>query len=227
MRNRYSVIIPTLNEESNLPGCIAAVQKALSDVEIIVVDGKSGDQTAQVAKEFGVKVIETDKGRGSQLDSGARTAQGEILVFLHADTLLPANAFKLLDEQFESGSTQVSTFRLKFDHRHWILKFYSFMSRFESIWTTFGDQCIIVRKPFYTDIGGFREWPLFEDVDFLRRARKLKNIGKLKDKVTTSAEKFIKNGILRQQFKNGVMIGLYLLGKDPRQLYRNYYMVAS
>lgn len=96
------------------------------------------------------------------------------------------------------------------------------MTRFDSIFTRFGDQGIVVRKEFFHAIGGFPDWPLLEDIHFLRLARKKTKIYSLPGKVTTSAQRFLKNGIVAQQIFNGYVILRYLLGQSPQELARKY-----
>ena len=219
---RFSVIIPTFNEAHTLSKCIASVRASNKEVEIIVVDGNSHDQTLDIAQKENVIVCRSANGRGSQLNEGARCARGEILLFLHADTRLPSDAFAVLKRLFENPKVQIGTFSLAFDRNHWLLNFYARMTKFDSLWTRFGDQCIVTRKAFFASLNGFPHWPLFEDVRFLQEARKRTKIHSFSVKVTTSADKFLKNGYLRQQLRNGWLIVQYLMGVSPEILYKKY-----
>jgi hypothetical protein len=147
-----------------------------------------------------------------------------LLLFLHDDTALPAEAPALVQDAFADPKTQVACFRLRFDYQHWLLASYAFFSRFDSTLTSFGDQGILIRRSFFAAIGGFPDWPLFEDVDLLNRARRRtrKRIKKLPAVVTTSAVRFLENGILRQQFLNAQLMLRFSLGASPESLRRRY-----
>ena len=97
------------------------------------------------------------------------------------------------------------------------------MTSFDSLWTRFGDQCIVVRRSFFDKIARFPQWSLFEDVGFLQKARKITRIHSFPAKVITSAHKFRKNGFIRQQIYNGWLIVQYLMGVSPNKLYKKYY----
>ena len=219
----FSVIIPTLNAQKYLSSCLKAVRQNGRNPEIIIADGGSTDETLLIAHREKTFTTQSAKGRGIQLNAGAKLATGDILLFLHADTLLPKEAFGILREWFSKPAVNVGTFRLRFDTHHPLLNFYGWMTQFDSILTRFGDQVIVVRKKFFENLGGFPEYPLFEDVAFFRKSRKTERIYSFPDFVTTSAEKFLKNGIIRQQMKNGWFLLRFLLGASPQTLYQKYY----
>ncbi|HED38704.1 MAG TPA: glycosyltransferase [Ignavibacteria bacterium] len=220
---KYSVIIISFNEEKNIVPCIKSIKNSRADVDIILSDGGSSDGTIKLALTQNIKIIYSPQGRGTQFNFGSREANGEILLFLHADTLLPENAFNILDQYFQSDKTQIGTFRLSFDYQSKILKFYSFLSIVDSILTRFGDQCIVVRRSFYKQLGGFNNFPLFEDVDFLRRARGKTKIYSFPANVITSSSSFRQHGLIIQQVRNGLYLILYLLGVSPATLAKKYY----
>lgn len=222
MKQKFSVIIPTYNAEKFLSQCIRSVRNAGDNCEIIVVDGASRDQTLEIACREGVTVFTAKKGRGGQLNAGAGLAGGDIFLFLHADTQLPEDAFSVLEEVFLHPEIQIGTFLMRFDREHCLLNFYSRMTKIDSLWTRFGDQCIVARKSFFDSLKGFPDWPLFEDVCFLERARKLTKIHSFPACVTTSSQRFIQNGILRQQIKNAWLMLQYLLGVPPATLSEKY-----
>jgi rSAM/selenodomain-associated transferase 2 len=216
------VIIPTLNEEENIRACIAVVRAANQDVEILVADGGSQDQTVAIARKEGALVCHASPGRGEQCNAGANLACGEILLFLHADSRLPTIAFILLREFFQDDQVEIGTFRLKFDHDHWLLALYAIFSRFDTIFTRFGDQCIVVRRPFFDALGGFPDWPLFEDVKLLQMARQSTRIHSFPAQVTTSARRYLRGGVVRQQLINLRCMIRYLLGVSPAQIALEY-----
>ena len=221
--SKFSIIIPVLDEEDIIASRIKSIRNFNDNIEIIIVDGGSQDNTVKIAKQMGVNVQCVEKGRGLQCNKGAQKSSGDILMFLHIDTKLPKDTFKQLNHFFKDDAVQIGTFRLLFNFDHWLLKFYAFFTRFDSIFTSFGDQCIVVRKSFFDAIGGFPEWPLFEDVHFLRCARKRAKIYSFPGPVSTSARMFLSRGILRQQILNGFLIFKYLLGTEPDKLYKRYY----
>ena len=223
----FSVIIPTLNEEKSLSLCINAIWAAQGDVEIIIVDGGSEDQTVSIASKENVIVCSSKAGRGVQLNIGAAMASGDVFLFLHADTQLPADAFRVLKKRFENPHVQIGTFAMCFDQRHWLLDFYAWMTKVDSLWTSFGDQGIVTRKSFFKMIGGFPNWPLFEDVRLLQEARKQTTIDTFPAYVTTSANRFVRKGIFLNQLKNGWLILQYLMGVSPEILYQKYYSISG
>jgi len=217
-KTKYSVIIISYNEEANIEKCIRRIKDADASAQIILSDGGSDDLTVSIASEEGATVVSSRQGRGVQCNSGARYATGEILLFLHADTVLPQNAFNILDDFFRSEKVKIGTFRLSFSKKNNVLKFYSMFTSIDSIYTSFGDQCIVTRKDFYDRLKGFKDWPIFEDVDILRRARKETRIFSFPAYVITSSRRFEKTGLIKQQLLNFLMIVQFLFGKSPNEL---------
>jgi len=209
---KYSVIIPTFNEEIYLRENIRSIKKMNSGAEIIIADGSSKDDTIIIAEEEKVKLITCRQGRGIQLNKGSEIASGNIFCFLHADTFLPPNAFAILDEFFSYSENEICRFRLGFDVEHWLFDRYTFFSKYDSIFTRFGDMFIAVRKDYYNQLGGFPNWNTFEDVDFLKRASKNSKVTALDSQVVSSARAFIKFGLINQQIFNGYLMTKYLLG---------------
>lgn len=217
-----SVIIPTLNEAAGLARTIAHVRAALPAAELVIADGGSTDATPTIAATLGARVVPSARGRGVQLAAGAAEARGEILLFLHADTALPAEAAAVLERAFLSPAVQLGTFRLAFDSAHPFLRACAWLTRIDSVFTRFGDQGIVVRRNFFDRLGGFPPWPLFEDVEFLRRARRVTRIHSFPAHVTTSARRFRQRGPLRQQWLNARLFLRFLTGTPPETLARLY-----
>jgi len=217
-----SVIVPTLNEGKHLAATLARISQQLPDAEIIVTDGGSTDATIDIARSFGAILVTASGGRGGQLIEGAKHAQGAVLLFLHADTLLPDIAGTMIADHFLRNEVQVATFRLVFDEPHWFLQISAWFTRFDSVFTTFGDQGIIIRRECYDALNGFPPWPLFEDVELLRRARRITKIRTLPVAVTTSARRFSRRGIFSQQWLNTRLLLRFLVGTSPAVLARSY-----
>jgi hypothetical protein len=127
---------------------------------------------------------------------------------------------------FTDPNIQIGTFRLAFDSQNAMLRFYCSFTKFDSMFTRFGDQCIVIRKSFFNEIGGFPDWPLFEDVHLLRLARRRTKIISFPSRVITSARRFVARGIIRTQILNGFLLLLYLCGVSPILL-ANWYAVRN
>lgn len=217
-----SVIIPTLDESERIIATLNAVRASLPGAEVIVADGGSRDATPQLAAAAGARVVTCARGRGSQCAAGAAVACGDLLLFLHADTQLPLDAAAVLESWFARPEVQLGTFRLAFDDANLFLRTCAWFTRFDSVLTRFGDQGIVVRRTFYERLGGFPPWPLFEDVELLRRARRVTRVWSFPEAVTTSARRFRKRGALRQQLQNARMLLRFLAGASPEQLATEY-----
>jgi rSAM/selenodomain-associated transferase 2 len=219
---RFSVIIPTLNEEKGIRDCIAAVRALEPEVEMIVADGGSGDETVKLVQQTGAILCHSERGRGTQCNAGASAASGDIFLFLHADTFLPPQAFDLLRSAFQEGQVQVAKFQIKFDQHHWFLAACAKFSRFDSLMTSYGDQCIVIRRSFFEQVGGFPDWPIYEDVGFFQKARRQTRVCILPAHVTSSARRFVEGGVYRQNFRNLTYMTRYLLGMTPQKIAELY-----
>jgi rSAM/selenodomain-associated transferase 2 len=222
VRPKISVVIPTLNEASHIGNCLRSVREVLPEAEILVVDGGSTDETADIASGRGVLVLSAPRGRGTQCNEGGLLATGEIILFLHADTTLPSDAHELITLEFSDPKTRVAMFRLSFDDDHPLLRFYAFFTRFDSEWFKFGDQVIILRREMFWKMGGFRNWPLLEDVELLQRLRMITKIRIFPAAVTTSARRFRAGGFVRRQLRNGWILLRFFLGESPYNLAQEY-----
>ena len=150
---KFSVIIPSLNEKATIHQCITHIRSLNPEAEIIIADGCSTDSIESIARRRGVSLINSEPGRGIQCNAGALVASGDILVFLHADTELPPDAFKILEEYFCREHVNIGTFHLSFDINHWLLRLYCLPCELDLAFTRFGDQCIVVRNSFFKSIG--------------------------------------------------------------------------
>jgi rSAM/selenodomain-associated transferase 2 len=169
-----------------------------------------------------MKTLSSPKGRGIQCNSGARAASNEFLLFLHADSRLPENANKTLTDFFSNPSNLIGAFTIQFKPSHIILDLITVASRIDTPITSFGDQCIFMRRELYDEIGGFPDWPLFEDMKMFQEARKLTKVHKIKEPVITSSRRFYRKGVLKQFALNTWLILQYYLGVHPEELVKSY-----
>jgi rSAM/selenodomain-associated transferase 2 len=192
-----SIVIPALDEEKALPATLAAVLAQRGVFEVIVVDGGSRDATCAIARAApGVRLVSAQRGRAAQMNAGARAARGDWLLFLHADTLLPAGALEAiaaLPPPVEAGC-----FRQSFNHSHPLLSLISRLHnwRFAITRVMYGDQVMFVRRPVFDASGGFPEEDL-EDVKLSERLRKRADPVMLPQTVITDSRKFLAHGIVR------------------------------
>lgn len=167
---KVSIVIPTLDEAGNLEKAVTALAPADPEIEVLVSDGGSKDATVELAKALGLRVVQGPKGRGQQLRRGAETATGEVLVFLHADTLLGPGAIAALRAALDEPSLVGGNFQLRFSgdsaFATWLMDFYS---RIRARGFYYGDSAVFVRRSVYESLGGIRPIALMEDFDFIRR----------------------------------------------------------
>ncbi len=224
----FSIIIPVLNEAGQINSLIEHLRKQKHDSfhEIIVVDGDPQGSTIGTIQDKDVKAITTDKGRGKQMNAGAAAASGEILIFLHADTTLPDNALEKISRALQNRVYVGGAFDLKIDSDRLFLKYISARASLRSRWNRipYGDQAIFIRKKYFDQIGGFKEIPLMEDVDLMRRIKKdRKKIIILPDKVITSARRWESDGVLFTTMRNQILVRLFYLGISPHKLAKYYW----
>ena len=221
---KISVIIPVLNEAANLGKTLAKAQHN-RDVEIIVVDGGSEDDTVKIAKKHGVKVmISPQPGRSFQMNFGAQKATGNILLFLHGDTILPEGYIQKIIIAFTETETIAGAFELAIDGEKLSLrlveKAVNWRSRLLSL--PYGDQGIFVKASVFWELGGFPSLPIMEDFIFIRKLRSLGKITILPAPVITSGRRWQKLGVWKTTLLNQVIVMGYWLGVSPERLARWY-----
>jgi rSAM/selenodomain-associated transferase 2 len=218
-----SVIIPVLNEASHLESTLLRVLAA-ENVEVIVVDGGSQDATVAVAENLGVKVIKSVPGRAIQMNRGAQMAKGEILLFLHGDTLLPSGYDQMVREALGKPGVVAGAFELKIAAQlrgmRWIERLVRARSRFFSL--PYGDQALFLETSVFHAIGGFLALPIMEDFELVQRLKKQGKITILPAQVITSGRRWQKLGVLRTTLINQMVILGYYAGVSPTQLARWY-----
>jgi rSAM/selenodomain-associated transferase 2 len=223
MKLSISVIIPVLNEELTIGPALQSVL-CLEPDEILVVDGGSTDRTRELAASMGVKVLSSERGRARQMNAGAHLARGEMLLFLHGDTRLPASALADIRGAMRNPSTAGGRFDIALDGAGWLLKWIGAMislrSRLSRVAT--GDQAIFVRREVFARLGGYPDIPLMEDVALSRALKRVGRVACLKSRVITSARRWQTEGVWRTICRMWTLKLLYLLGVSPFRLKRFY-----
>ncbi|MDO7877278.1 TIGR04283 family arsenosugar biosynthesis glycosyltransferase [Hymenobacter sp. ASUV-10] len=221
-----SIIIPALNEAealtTTLPHLVANIGTGIA-CEILVCDGGSTDGTAAIAHTHGAQLLLAPRrGRAAQLNHGAENARGEVLYFLHADTLPPANFGHIIRRALAAGFRS-GCFRLRFNVRHWVLRTSSWASRFNAPHFQFGDQSLFVQARLFRRLGPFNEQLLLmEDVEIVDRIKRLARFVVLPQSVVTSARKYLQHGVVRTEFTHLVVHTMYVLHLPQPAIARVY-----
>lgn len=225
-----SIIIPVYNEEKKLPLLLEHLEASSSGYisEIIVVDGGSSDRTPEIAKDHPkVFYIPSEKGRAIQMNTGARLAKGEILYFLHADSLPPENFDALIADEVDKGN-KAGCFQMKFDKNHWWLNLMGHFTRINHISCRGGDQSLFVEHKLFEKLNGFNEsYIVYEDNEFISRLYESGNFTVIKNWITTSARLYNRLGVWNTQ---RLFIEIYWkrrLGASAEELYNHYYKRIS
>lgn len=221
---KVSFIIPTLNEASCLPKLLKVLVKgkAVAD-EIIVVDGGSDDGTAALARASGVElIISEQKGRSIQMNIGAAKAKGELLFFIHADTLPPAHFRQDILETLEKGF-EAGCYRSKYDSNHPLLKVNAFFTRFYKLWCRGGDQGLFITKRLFEKMNGFDESHLImEDYEFLRRLMQQRDLRIVPRNFLISTRKYKENSYFKILLANFVVFRAFSKGASQQYLIDTY-----
>lgn len=227
MRYHLSIIIPVLNEAYIINRTLMQLQNMEGDfrLELIIVDGDPEGSTIAAVTAATVKKIRAPRGRGCQMHQGARLATGEILLFLHADVVLGRDALLQIVDACHRKDVTGGAFSLGIDSDKRVFRFIeravSIRSRLTKI--PYGDQAIFIKKTIYDKMGGFRDIPLMEDVDLMRRLKKAGGkIIILSDMALTSPRRWEKEGVLNCTLRNWLLITLYFLGVAPERLVKFY-----
>ncbi len=216
---QISVIIPTLNEEAVLEKTLSTLRER-GQAEVIVVDGGSKDQTQAIARRYADRLLSSPPGRARQMNLGAEVAKGEVLLFLHADTLLPEHFTEILAQTLSDPSVVGGRFDVKLDGRRWIFRvvetLISFRSRLTR--TATGDQAIFIRRQAFFALGKYPEVPLMEDIALSRKMKRAGRVACLRECVVTSSRRWEKNGVLRTIVLMWVLKLGYFAGIPPARL---------
>ncbi len=208
-----SIIIPVLNEEKIISQCLETVVN-IPGIEVIVSDGGSTDRTVEIAGQHSdVRVVHAQTGRGTQMNSGAACARGEILLFLHADCILSRENVLKIRQVFDSGRFVGGAFKIRLLSDKFPYRLIEIGINFRSkvFKLPYGDQGLFVKRSLFEKLGGFREMPICEDLDFVCRLKKCGKISILNDRIFSSVRTWKNYGILRTLFRNQLLLASYML----------------
>jgi rSAM/selenodomain-associated transferase 2 len=218
-----SIIIPALNEAEAIRETLDAAARLGDEVEVIVVDGGSTDGTAEVARAHGARVVTSAKGRGAQMHAGALAARGDVLWFLHADTLAPADAAECIARALADPRAVGGNFRIRFDGDSGAARFLTWLyPRLRLLGLAYGDSGIFVRRAAYERAGGYKPYPIFEDLDLLRALWRQGRFVQAESCVVTSSRRFEGRSFALTFARWSLLQCLYWLGVSPHTLARLY-----
>jgi rSAM/selenodomain-associated transferase 2 len=222
------VLVPTLNEKRELPALLDALAALPGRWEVVVADGGSSDATRELAREHASAplMIEARGGRAAQLNAAARSATGDILLFLHADSRLPRDAYESLEQAWRAPGVAGGNFALAFDGGGAFERILGAVYRFQRRHGFYyGDSSVWVRRDAFDALGGYREIPIMDDYDFVRRLERSGDTRCLPGPATTSARRWRAIGIPRTVLAWFVIRWLYVAGVSPTRLVRLYRVV--
>ena len=222
-----SIVVPVLDESERINLFLDRLYglEGIDDCEVIVVDGNPAGGTVSVIKDRQVVSVISKPARGRQLNAGAAVAKGDILLFLHADTTLPAGAVEKIQKCLADAKNMAGAFELGIDSDRLIYKWIAFWAhiRYKYFGLPYGDQAIFMRKDYFESIGGFADYVIMEDVDLVRRIRKLGDkVHILPEKVSTSARRWEKEGAVYGTVRNSILLLLFCAGVKPDRLVKYY-----
>lgn len=223
MRSEVSIVVPVLNEATGVRACLGRLRRDFPDCELVVVDGGSGDGTAELAASL-ARVVSSASGRGRQMNAGAAATRGDILWFVHADCTVPATALPALLSAMADPDVVGGGPTLRFDQRSTGLDWLAYTSnqRARRLGWIFGDQAMFVRRSVFDSVGGFPEIPLMEDLELSRRLRRQGRLVVLPVACTASARRLVQHGPWRMTLLMQVLKAQYLAGVDPERIRRRY-----
>lgn len=227
MSMRFSVIIPVLHEVSGINDLLGHLRR-LEDAghcEIIIVDGSADQDTLLSITASDVICLSSPPGRARQMNVGAASASGAVLIFLHADTRLPADALLLIGQAMTDTAYWGGAFNLGISSSKWIYRLIAWIASLRSRLTRipYGDQAIFIRRDAFRNLGGFPIIPIMEDVALMRQIKKIGGkITIIPRPVATSPRRWEGEGVLYATLRNWLLLVAYMLGRPPEKLARYY-----
>ena len=222
---RLSIVIPTLNEAPRIEASVRCAF-GLRPFDVVVADGQSEDGTGDIARSFGATVVTCQRGRGHQLNAGARIATGDVLLFLHADCWLEPDATRQIEAALSDSQIVGGAFRQRIDHDRKIFRWLEWGNAARVLWRKlpYGDQGIFFRRETFEALGGFLEVSLMEDVLLMQKLRRRGGrLALLPGPLHVDPRRWLAHGVVRQTLKNWTLLTGLRLGISPDRLARYYH----
>jgi rSAM/selenodomain-associated transferase 2 len=218
---RISIIIPVYNEESTIGGLLESLLDCGAD-ELLVADGGSADGTVEIASRR-ARIVHTGTGRAIQMNTAARSASGDVLLFLHADARLGAASLGVVREAMADPAIVGGNFDIRYEGKDWAAAAFTRINRWRrSCGVFYGDSGIFCRKFIFDSLGGFACWPILEDYEFARRLRRAGKLAYLNEPIWVSDRRWRKTGLLPTLTSWFLIQALYYAGVPPKHLARLY-----
>lgn len=221
---QISVIVPTYNESAVIVELLNYLSDHAKDSarEILVVDGMSSDDTVQRVRDAGYQcLISPQKGRAAQMNLGARLTSGDILYFVHADSVPPKTYVSDILSEIKRGA-ESGCYRFKFNSNHPLLKINGWFTRFDSLMCRGGDQTLFIKREVFKELNGFKNYAIMEDFEMIKRLRDRGTFQIIQKDVIVSARKYDENSYLKVNFINLVIFSMYYLGTSPNTMVHAY-----
>ena len=222
--DRLSVIVPTMNEAALIAGLLGHLREKMPDAELIVVDGGSEDQTVALATRQADRVVQSPRGRAKQMNAGAAVASGEVLWFLHADSLVPSDPHGSITRALDDPRIVGCCFRLKFPRREWVYRVSDSLGNVavDLFQIALGDHGIFCLRTAFARVGGYPDVPLMEDAEFYRRLRRIGCVRQLPAYIVSSPRRYEQLGPVRTTAVYLLILILYLAKVPPEALFVIY-----
>ncbi len=220
---KISIIIPVLNEEEALPKLLKYLTSLVqSTAEIIVVDGGSTDDTLEKIVDFPIQLLHSKAGRAVQMNTGAAAATGDVLYFLHSDTIPPDTFLEDIPEAIKEGHDS-GCYRLGFNSNAFLLKINTYCTRFRFLWCRGGDQSLFIKKELFEKLGGFpKGYIIMEEYFLIEKLLKNHHYKIIPKRIIASSRKYEKNNYLKVQLANLIIFNMNRLGYSQQKMYDAY-----
>jgi rSAM/selenodomain-associated transferase 2 len=218
------VVIPVLGDESELDSLLSQLKGVSPDLEIVVADGARSEEVGSLCQRYKTTLVRSKPGRGVQMNRGAEASRGDLLWFLHADTVVYPESLEEIRLVLEDNNVAGGAFRFRLHQRPWYAPVLDLgvALRCRIFKLPYGDQGIFMRRSVFESLHGFREVPFLEDFDMIRRLKKKGRMKMLSTPIGVSARRWERKGLLRTTITNWLIALVFMLGVSPERLLRWY-----
>ncbi len=218
------VIVPVFNDTGALESLLRQIKDISEGLEVVVVDGGESTEARKVCGNYGAVWVSSPRGRGIQMNRGALECRGDILWFVHADGIIHPDSLVAIEGAMNNDATVGGAFSFRLQQRHWYASLLDLGVRLRSriLKLPYGDQAFFVRRSVFEAMGGFKEIPFLEDVEFIRRLRGYGEVAILSTPIGISSRRWEREGFLYTTIRNWLVTLVYFMGGSPRHLVKWY-----